>query len=373
MQQKNNLEKVKDANFKKYLENVAGDLDWEIDHILSQYLNEIKKFNPKLTPFVIALMNSCKGGKRIRGALVKLGFEIVSGSYNAQIAKPEIIRVGAAYEIFHASILIHDDIVDQSDMRRGRLTLYRALGGNLPSGRQVHYGISQALLLADVGFFLSTKLIADCKLPDAFKAQALSHFSKVVIDTGWGEILDMELSNLKDQETGYSGQEEDVLAIHRLKTARYTISGPLQIGAILAGGEDGLLRSLEEFGENLGLAFQIQDDILGVFGDEKELGKSVTSDMEEGKNTLLITESLKNANQKQKEFLEKHYGKGKIGNKTLQQIRKIFQDTSSLVYSKSQAVKYVGLAESVIPEITQDKDLEKLLTEMAYFLVERSK
>lgn len=359
-------------DFKRYLAGIAQMLDQQIEQILTNFLHEVEKINPKLTPFALGLISSCKGGKRVRGILVKLGFEIASGR-SLDPRNDEIIKVGAAYEILHAAILIHDDIIDQSELRRGKLTLYKALGGN-------HYGISQALMLGDIGLFLPIKLIADSSFLGEYKNMALSFFAQTVINTGWGEVLDVELSvrGKGKGEREKSREEADVIAIHSLKTAQYTISGPLILGAILGGGDKGLLGELGKYGEKLGIAFQIQDDILGVFGDEEELGKSVSSDIEEGKNTLLITEALKRASPRQKRILDRYYGKpfdfaqGK-GDKGLEEVRKVFLETGSLDYSRQLAVQYVTQAKKIIPQITKDSNMRKLLEQMADYLVERRK
>lgn len=346
-------------DFKDYLNSNANSLDQEIDQILSDFLHQVEKINPKLTPFALGLISSCKGGKRIRGTLCKLGYEIGKGGAN-----PDIVKVGAAYEILHAALLIHDDIIDKSQLRRRKQTLYKALGGD-------HYGISQALEIGDIGLFLPIKLIADANFLGEYKNKALSHFAQTIINTGWGEVLDVEIPHL-----GGKRLEEDVINIHTLKTAHYTISGPLILGAILSGADEELLGMLGKLGENLGIAFQIQDDILGVFGEERELGKSVTSDIEEGKNTLLITEALKRATPAQKQILNQYYGKGNLGdrgNQGVEEVRKIFLETGSLDYSHQFALKYVTQAKKIILQVTTDQNMRKLLEEMADYLVERRK
>lgn len=346
-------------DFKKYLSVSANNLDQEIEKILTDFLHQVEKINLKLVPFALGLISSCKGGKRIRGVLVKLGYEIASSLTSFAPRNDEVIRVGAAYEILHAAILIHDDIIDQSQLRRGKPTLYQALGGN-------HYGVSQALAVGDVGLYLPIKLIADSNFLGEYKNKALSHFAQTIINTGWGEVLDVEIPHL-----GGNRVETDVLAIHSLKTAQYTVSGPLILGAILAGADEELLGMLGMLGENLGIAFQIQDDILGVFGEEEELGKSVTSDIEEGKNTLLITEALKRANPKQRQILDKYYGRGSRGG--LEEVRKVFGETGSLDYSHQFGLKYVTQAKKIIPQVTKDSNMRKLLQDLADYLVERSK
>jgi geranylgeranyl diphosphate synthase type I len=187
-----------------------------------------------------------------------------------------------------------------------------------------------------------------------------------MLKTAAGQMLDVEVSLKRN---GFD--EQDSIKISHYKTAHYTIIGPMQLGAILAGAEGELLEKIEEFGKNLGIAFQIQDDILGVFGDEKTLGKSVTSDVEEGKNTLLISHALKHADTKQKAFLEMHYGKGELTEENFAKLKQILETTGALDYSRQKAVKYVSLAKQVIPELTGNKQHVQLLSELADFLINR--
>ncbi len=343
-------------DFKVYLKDVAQEIDQEIERFSRIWLEEVREVSPTLVPLAQVLIENCAGGKRLRGTLVKLGYEIGEDHLGG-----EIIKVGAAYEIFQTAILAHDDIIDQSDLRRGKPTIYKQLGGG-------HYGISQTIALADIGFFLTVRLISEANFPEDRKNRAISAFAQTVINTGLGEVLDVELPHLKGDRV-----DKEVIIIHKLKTAYYTIIDPLQLGAILAGGSQKLLNNLEEFGENLGIAFQVQDDILGVFGDEKTLGKSATSDIEEGKNTLLITQAAKLANPSQRKILDKYYGKGNVGNRGLEAVRKVFTDSGSLAYSRQKALQYVNQAKKVIVKITPDKRLAKLLAYMADFLIERDR
>lgn len=238
-------------DFKKYLDKAAAELNLEVKKILKEQLKEAEKTDKKLIPLLKAFIKSCEGGKGIRGMLVKLGFELVGGK------SKEIIKIGAAYEIMHSAVLIHDDIIDKSIMRRDKPSLHQALGGN-------HYGISQAISLSDYGFFLSYQIICRTKFPDDLKIRALSLFSKVMMDTGFGQMLDV--------------MGEHSFTVMKLKTACYTVSGPLQVGALLGGANEKKIRILGDFGEDLGIAFQIRDDILdsemkGLNNAEKEVRK----------------------------------------------------------------------------------------------------
>lgn len=344
------------SSFQKFAEVTSGDISRILDKTLNSWATQAKKVNSNLSPHADLFVERNFGGKMLRGCLVKLGYQIASGKYTA-----EILKASAAIEIFQTSILAHDDIIDLSPTRRGKPTIYKALGGD-------HYAISQTICLGDLGFFIANRLISDSKFDSDKKVKAVSQFSDMVIQTALGEMLDVELPRIPKKMT-----EDAVLEIHRLKTAYYTFIYPLSIGAVLGGARKNLLKEFEIFGLNLGLAFQIQDDILGVFGDEKKLGKSVTSDIMEGKNTLLITEARKHATPKHLKILDDFYGKGEITNREHEMIKDVFVETGSLDYSKRQISEYVEKAKLSIPKITKNRKYQDLLISLADFLVTREK
>ncbi len=227
--------------FEKFSKQAIKQIDKQLEQLLKEWRREVGKIDTKLLPLVDKFIAGCNGGKKLRGILVVLGYKLARS--NKEEDENDVYKVAASYEIFHSAILVHDDIIDQSLQRRGKPSLYQALGGN-------HYGISQTVSLGDAGFFLAMKIISGANFPKERKISALKLFSKVMLDTALGEILDLE--------------KADPLVVMRLKTAYYTISGPLQIGAILGGlsPTSPRLSGVKEFGENLGIAFQIQDDIL---------------------------------------------------------------------------------------------------------------
>lgn len=343
-------------DFQNQAKELAPKIDEVIQKTLQQWFEDAKTKTSDLDQVLALLTEASIGGKRLRGMLIILGYKLAGKEYT-----PDILDAAAAIEIFQTAILAHDDIIDQSPLRRGKPTIYKALGMD-------HYAISQTICLGDMGLFLGAKLIADSNFEPEYKNKALSLFCQMVINTGLGEMLDVELPRLESSKT-----EQAVLTIHQLKTAYYTIIYPLTIGAILGGAKEDLLKKFEQYGNDLGIAFQIQDDILGVFGDEKVLGKSVTSDIEEGKNTLLITEALKNATPQQKEILDTYYGKGEVSQEGLNEIRKVFEQSGSLEYSREKALEYVNRAKSMIPEITQNTELQKLLADFSDYLINRNK
>lgn len=335
-------------NFLNFLKTCASQVDSELSNYFKKWRIEASNVSNNLLPLIDEAIKACEGGKRLRGALVVFGYEFAGGKNLTEILKP-----AAAFEIFQTAILAHDDVIDKSPLRRNKPTIYYALGAN-------HYGLSQTICLGDIGFFQAYQIISESNFSAEIKNKALNSFSKTMLETALGQMLDVE-------------GKEDPLIITRFKTARYTLVGPLQLGAILAGADQKLLDLLKDFGDNLGVAFQIQDDILGVFGTEKQTGKSITSDIEEGKNTLLITQALEKASKKQKEVLKKYYGKQGLAQDKFGEVKKIFIETGSLDYSRQVAVKYVNAAKKLIPELTRDQKHRGLLFEMADFLVERNR
>lgn len=276
--------------FAHYLQSVAEEVEQELEKTLNEWKDSIHT-SPALAPFIDTFIDQCRGGKRIRGALVTLGYTLAGGEPN-----PSILKVAAAFEIFQTSILAHDDIIDRSELRRGKPSLYQELGGD-------HYGISQAISLGDLGFFLACEIISNSNFPSDSKNKALSFFTQIMQKTAFGEILDV-YSPTKELVT-----KEDILEIIQLKTSPYSVIGPLSVGALLADASDNLLAKIDEYGNNLGTAYQIHDDILGIFAEEETLGKSNVSDIIEGKSTLLIWYARDHATASDQLLLNTIYGK----------------------------------------------------------------
>lgn len=344
--------------FLDFLKANSQEVDQFLEEYLLEYTNKVERINPKFKFLMDNFRESCRGGKRIRAALVRLGYELAGGN-NA--FEKQVLKVACGYEIFQTAILAHDDIIDKSELRRGEPSLYMRLGGG-------HYGISQAIILSDIGFFLTIKTISESDFPDPIRAKAVSTFADTFLKTGLGETLDVEVSFKRD-----GVNLSDVETINLLKTADYSVVGPLRLGIVLAGGNDKLIDSIQKFGEDLGVAFQLQDDILGVFGSEEETGKSTSSDIEEGKTTLLYLKASEKANDIQKKFLDENYGKGRRPEGTLEKVKKIFTETGAVDYCKEESARLINRSKGVIYEMDISQEKKDLLFEMADFLIERTK
>jgi geranylgeranyl pyrophosphate synthase len=343
-------------DFKQYIQKNKKPIEEEVIGSLTRWKTDIDLRVPLLKNMTELLLESNSAGKYIRGTLVCLGYDLFSTE-----KRRDIYKIAAAYEILHTSLLIHDDVMDKSLLRRGRPSVFQKLGGD-------HYGISQAISLGDAGFFLATQVLSETTFPNSVKVALISQFSQIVLNTITGQMLDVKLSHIVNNST-----EDEIIKIAELKTAHYTISGPLVLGAILAGANKEYIKSLTHFGEKLGIAFQIKDDLLGIFGHQETIGKSVTSDIEEGKNTLLILYARNHGSKEQRKMLLKYYGKRKITPKQQAVIREIFKETGAYEYSEKKMLLYANEARALIPAFVVDKTKVSLLHDFIELLIARQK
>jgi geranylgeranyl diphosphate synthase type I len=236
------------------------------------------------------------GGKRFRARFCEAGWTAVSSvpSHEHSSGSDPVARVGASLELFHAAALVHDDVIDNSDTRRGapaahrRFTSLHDSGGWSGSGDE--FGRSSAILLGDLLLVWSDEIFAEAEwaLADrAGAARARDEFNRMRTEVTLGQYLDI----LEESAWTQHPEEEHLARAERVvvyKSAKYSIEAPLAIGGCLGGGDDAQLDALRRFGLPLGIAFQLRDDVLGVFGDPAVTGKPAGDDLREGKRTVLL-------------------------------------------------------------------------------------
>ncbi len=220
-----------------------------------------------------------QSGKMVRGGLVCLGHEVCT-----EESSPVVFPAAAAVEFVQAALLIHDDIIDRDNYRRGLPSLpfqYRQKGEKEGVAEPDHFGQGMAICLGDIGFFLAFELFSELEVPHAIKESIIRLWAQELSYVGLAQMQDLYLS-----ETRSDFGDEEILQLYLYKTARYSFSLPLMTGGIIADGDPKLLEDLEKCGRAFGLLFQLKDDELGLYGSEKELGKPVGSDLKECKKTL---------------------------------------------------------------------------------------
>lgn len=226
----------------------------------------------RLLPYMIT-------GKSVRGSLAIFSYTMFARNCQIKIALP----IAAGLELIHAGALIHDDVMDQDDMRRHMKAMHRQFDQFSPDKR---FGESMAINIGDLCFFLAFEQFASMSSPNIAKLIALAsrEFSAVTI----GQQFDVASSYVAHQST-----EDEILSLYKYKTARYTFSLPLMMGALLASTDDATLTLLEKIGESTGILFQIRDDELNIVGDPAKTGKSIGSDRKNHKQTLQATTLIK--------------------------------------------------------------------------------
>jgi len=323
------------------------------------YTKRAKEIHPEASRMVEYLRNfSMRGGKRIRPGLVIAGYKAVGGNNHGRITKAAV-----SLEAFQTYVLIHDDVEDEDDERRGGPTMHKMyeevyekedmIGGKEKYGRNIAITAGSLAGSYSVDTLSKTDFDAETKIKAVRKLEQIHRY------TAAGQTLDHTINHRKTEEV----TEEDVLKIHELKTAQYTIAGPLELGAILGKGTKEQIKVLREFGIKAGKAFQTYDDMLGLYGTKEKLGKPVDSDLKEGKKTLLILKALENGNEEQKEKIKKALGNKNITQKQVEEVRKIVKETGSYEYSKKRVSKMIEESKEAL------KDSNKINPEIKEFLL----
>lgn len=273
---------------------------------------------------------SLRPGKRIRPLLLILSYLGYCPS-NKRLSS-NIYNASTCIELLHNFMLIHDDIIDRSNLRRGKPTLHKLLGKIVKTTDQEKLGYDLSIIAGDIVYALAIDAFLSINESPLRKERALKYFIQTAAFTAMGEFID----TIHGVEKLSRVTEKDVFLNYTLKTARYTFDCPLVTGAILAGANQKDIDLLSEIGILIGQAFQIQDDIIGIFDSEKNIGKSILSDLVESKKTLLVChahETLKG--KKKKEFVQR-FTKEKKNFADLVEVRKIFIDSGSLDYCLNQ-------------------------------------
>lgn len=315
---------------------------------------------------------SNSGGKFLRGALIALGYQSFKDD-------DKYIPLGMAFEIFQTSILIHDDIIDMADVRRGISTIpvrYQSIYSEPKKNKdsfkfkQKQMADSMALCLGDLGFYLANKIIVQNYKGEEL-AKILDYYTNVVIKTCHGEMIDVILPFFAEFYGDSDNLEDHVMEIYKLKTAWYSVVGPFCLGAILGGLDEDKTSVLEDALMNLGIAFQIKDDLLGIYGDEKMIGKSVSSDISEFKQTILYAYTV---NTEYKDELIDLYGKGNLSKSDIEKVREIFEKSLAKKYAEDKMEELFKTSFERILNINFiDTSKKKILLGFAEYLRVRSK
>lgn len=341
---------------------------------LKEFETELKKINKtfieKDNPIVIDAINkfiNMNGdGKFLRGCLIDLGYKL---NKNDDYAK----TLSLAYETFETSILIHDDIIDNAHLRRNKETIHETYKNEFKkyNVENDNTNNSLALCIGDLGFFYTTELITKKYKNDKNLAKLLSYYNNIVIKTIKGEIIDVALPFIEKNDKKHTLHEEDIMEIYKLKTSWYTIVGPFVLGMILGNSKVKDIETFEKVLEPLGIAFQIKDDILGIYSSKEILGKSVYSDIEEFKQTILYSYIKIKRNDLLDELL-KYYGRS-INEEESKKVQQLFEESGALEYATNKMNGMFNEAYSNIKSMDIKEYIKNILLGLILFLRLREK
>ena len=290
-------------------------------------------------------------GKLIRGFLIALGYKMSKENIEYSY------KLSLAYEIFQTAILIHDDIIDNDNLRRGKDTIHYANFKKYKSFNEVDAkktSESIGICIGDYGFFKVNEIIIKNYKDNPNFIKLFNYYNDIVLKTVEGELIDVILSFEGKYIKENKNLEENIMLVYKLKTAFYTIIGPLSLGLILGGIDDEKLKDVNNFGEKIGIAFQIQDDILGIYSD---MGKVIGSDIKEFKQTILYSYILKN--EKYREELMKYYGKEDISEVEINETRRIFKESGAYEYAYNLMNKLYNESVDIVKNNKWIKDEDK--------------
>lgn len=309
-----------------------------------------------------------RGGKRFRSTMCIMTYRGISGD----LSDTKILKAAMSLEFMQSSLLTHDDIMDESKLRRGKPTphvwianWYKEKISN-DEAKAVKFGRNMAIILGDVFNSYGIESILKSDFLDDKKVMALDIYNTTYETTGKGQILDVWFGERKDGAT-----EEDYMAMIDRKTVHYTIEKPALLGAVLGGASEKQKEAISKFAFPIAQGFQIQDDILDCVSTKEKLGKPIGTDIKEGKNTLIALYAKKNANEEQMKVINEILGKGDATEDEVKEVVKVFQDTGALDYAKERARKLVLEGKAYLKDLEIAQETLDFYNTFADYLVER--
>ncbi len=304
------------------------------------------------------------GGKRIRPSLLLLGYRAAGGDDLEAVMGPAL-----ALELLHTCALFHDDIIDAAPTRRGRETAHLRFAREHReqgwAGDPEAFGTAVAILLGDLAFVQADELFLEGAVAPERLLDGLRRFTLLREEVMAGQYIDLHAATARETS------REMALAVATYKSGRYSVARPLEIGAALGGGSPALIAGLAEVGGPLGRAFQVRDDLLGVFGDEGETGKSVAGDLVEGKRTLLVAETAARLAPDELARFEALLGAPGLDAADAARLRMMMRESGGREATEAYVVASVDESLAALDRLGLDAGVAAALAQMARFIRDR--
>jgi geranylgeranyl diphosphate synthase, type I len=340
-----------------------------IDKALATFLSGQRALLAGIDPALAELSDTLEmfvlgGGKRLRPAFAYWGYRGAGG-----VDTDSIVAAVAALELVQASALIHDDLIDRSDTRRGEPSVHRQFEARHTAsgwrGGSAAFGDSAAVLLGDLAMVWSDELLHTSGVGPSELARTRVVFDEMRTEVTVGQYLDVLTQATADTSVERAGK------IARFKSAKYTVERPLLLGAALAGAPDPVRDSYSSFGLPLGEAFQLRDDVLGVFGDPDETGKPAGDDLREGKRTYLVAAAFSALDPGAQAVLEAGLGDQGLDQAGVERLRGLIRESGALAATERRIDELTGAALTALAAAPIDETAREVLRELADAAIRR--
>jgi geranylgeranyl diphosphate synthase type I len=347
------------------LTKIRAEVARALDEFLTRQRAGLAAIGDDMLPWIDTMTGLLGGGKRLRPAFCYWGWRAAGGP-----DCPQIYTAAAALELLHASALVHDDVMDASDTRRGRPAVHRQFASRLAQagfgdGADA-FGAGAAILIGDVLLSWTDELYHSSGLPPEVLQRGQPVLDAMRTEVAAGQYLD-----LVNQVTR-TDSVESAMRVVRYKTAKYTIERPLHLGAAMAGAGEAVAAVCTDYGIPLGTAFQLRDDILGIFGDPAITGKPVTGDISEGKRTVLMALATERANSAQLRVLDRYVGDRRLTEAGAAEVRAVITDTGALDECETLIDASVKEATAALDGALITEEAREALTELAVLSTARA-
>jgi geranylgeranyl diphosphate synthase type II len=342
------------------LEAFRQDCNQRLERLYDQRQKQAETIDPNYGRLISELRSLIlRGGKRLRPYLTYLTYIGLGGE-----SEEAILDLVASQELFHNFLLIHDDVFDRDTVRYGDLNIsgrYREL---LPQ----HLADAVAVMGGDITMGFGFSQIIEADFPAELRLKALRRVEQMIFEVVGGELLDVLTPTFELKDV----TEQRLLATYTYKTASYSFEAPMQLGAILAEASEPTLEAISTFALPLGIAFQLADDLLGIYGNEEDIGKSVLSDIREGKRTLLVVKALESLHEDGQNTLNHILANPQANQTDLDTVRSLLEASGARRYVEELATAQVQRALGLIAKIGLDAKIQRKIESLAKFTISRS-
>ncbi len=328
------------------LSQVIRDVESYLESYLTRQLSNSKKLSSDYSNLWQAIIDvNSAGGKRIRPYMTMLAYKAFGGTdYRS------MLPIASAMELLHCAMLIHDDIIDRDYVRRGKPNIagkyYKKYEGNEDRS---HLAASSALIAGDLLISAAYQIVLESNVEAEHKLTAHKIIGEAIFEVCGGELMDTEA-------VIYGPDQVNSLKIAELKTAGYSFDAPLRMGAMMAGASEGSAETLSSFARSVGVAFQLTDDMLGVFGDESVTGKPEGSDLKEAKRTYLLQRTLKNLSGTKVDEFNKLVGR-ELNSSEIERARDLMRQSGAVEETDSIIDAQISLATKSLQKLNFESSI----------------